>query len=33
MQEAGQSPARGFRWLSGLDFYIAPAGAIITVPE
>ena len=32
MQEAGQSPARGFRWLSGLDHYIAAGRVIITVP-
>ena len=33
MQEAGQSPARGFRWLSGLDCYIAPGDVIITIPR
>jgi hypothetical protein len=32
-REAGQSPARGFRWLSGLDCYIAPGDVIITIPR
>jgi hypothetical protein len=31
IREAGQSPARGFRWLSGLDYYIVGGVVIITV--